>query len=638
MTIPTLFESLGRFLLEWSLQLAVLAAVVALVLACDWRQRPELRHRILLLALVLSLILPIATHAIATFHWTAKVKAALAEPTPMANTTVLQGAQRIEVSGSPGIASMTTQSSRPAPERFYATLSTILGLLWCAGISISAFRRIRQYRKLAQVVRCAQRDPRLEQEAPAGAPAILLSKDVSSPLLYGWLRPVILLPQNILEWTAEAQRAEIVRHEHVHFARKDHWVSLLQGLVRTLFFFHPLVRWMCRQLEVERELVCDAEVLRQGFAPNSYAATLLLVAQHALTSEAGIRFANAANLSRRIECLFNPRKTPRVALWFAPFLFLAPPAALGFWQARVESIPQIGSLGLARFLPLVPEVPPLKPIALQPQPVRSRRLEASSAASQEPAPVVSQRFSSVTILRGQGDQEEVRIAVGIPYAELSFSPRTTMNGTAVLQASSRLESRISNLAGSVVARVDDPIQIEVPASMFRPEGMAVYQTSFQLLPGTYSLFVVASNANPGNAWRLQRQFEVPGRSASALSTSSLTLADLLEKPARPSRSYFAIDNFVVRPNLTGKYRMDQDLRIFQKVYSESVGTLLLDLSVTAGGKEFKRVSEELKSPDFTIAKTLSLSDFAPGRYEIQVTVTDPTTGQSAASTSSFTVE
>ena len=97
---------------------------------------------------------------------------------------------------------------------------------------------------------------------------------VSSPLVWGWLRPTILLPLSAAEWSADRKNLAVA-HERAHIGRHDCWFALLDLLARALYWFHPLVWWLSAKLKEQRELACDEQVLAGGAAAPLYAALLL---------------------------------------------------------------------------------------------------------------------------------------------------------------------------------------------------------------------------------------------------------------------------------------------------------------------------------------------------------------------------
>jgi beta-lactamase regulating signal transducer with metallopeptidase domain len=104
---------------------------------------------------------------------------------------------------------------------------------------------------------------------------------LSSPLLFGVLRPRIILPARLREMDPRLLRP-ILLHELAHVKRHDLSVNALQIVLQTLWFFHPgiwLTNWLIRS---ERERACDDMVLRvlRG-ERNDYAESLIRVLEQA---------------------------------------------------------------------------------------------------------------------------------------------------------------------------------------------------------------------------------------------------------------------------------------------------------------------------------------------------------------------
>lgn len=80
---------------------------------------------------------------------------------------------------------------------------------------------------------------------------------VSSPMLVGWIKPVILLPIGMLSGLSTEQVACILAHELAHVRRLDYLVNLIQSALEVLLFFNPAVWWISAQIREEREHCCD---------------------------------------------------------------------------------------------------------------------------------------------------------------------------------------------------------------------------------------------------------------------------------------------------------------------------------------------------------------------------------------------
>jgi len=100
-----------------------------------------------------------------------------------------------------------------------------------------------------------------------------------SPFVAGLVRSVIYLPASALTSLNPEQIDAILAHELAHVRRADYVWNLLQGVMETLFFFHPAVWWVGRVLREERELCCDDIALQCSASPISYAKALLVLAE-----------------------------------------------------------------------------------------------------------------------------------------------------------------------------------------------------------------------------------------------------------------------------------------------------------------------------------------------------------------------
>ena len=108
--------------------------------------------------------------------------------------------------------------------------------------------------------------------------ALLTSNELSSPISWGLMRPVILLNNRAVEASDEAEA--IIAHELAHVARMD-WVKLLLARVATaMFWFNPFVWLLAREAHQLREEAADDAVLAADIVDTDYAQLLVGVARH----------------------------------------------------------------------------------------------------------------------------------------------------------------------------------------------------------------------------------------------------------------------------------------------------------------------------------------------------------------------
>lgn len=80
---------------------------------------------------------------------------------------------------------------------------------------------------------------------------------ISTPMVVGVLRPVILLPVGLLTGLSPRQVESILAHELAHIRRYDYLANLLQSLAEILLFFNPAIWWVSSMIRIEREHCCD---------------------------------------------------------------------------------------------------------------------------------------------------------------------------------------------------------------------------------------------------------------------------------------------------------------------------------------------------------------------------------------------
>ena len=80
---------------------------------------------------------------------------------------------------------------------------------------------------------------------------------VNSPIVLGYLKPVILFPLGLIQGMPTDQVEAILTHEIAHIKRADFLINLLLSALQVIYFFHPAYWWLFAQAEQEREYHCD---------------------------------------------------------------------------------------------------------------------------------------------------------------------------------------------------------------------------------------------------------------------------------------------------------------------------------------------------------------------------------------------
>jgi bla regulator protein BlaR1 len=129
-----------------------------------------------------------------------------------------------------------------------------------------------------------------------------LCTEAIGPAVFGFVRPTLVLPAAVWETAGRTEVRQILAHEIVHVRRGDSRIAAIQAIVRAIWWFHPLVWWVDRQMNEVREMCCDAEVIAsEGCEPGGYAQMLIDVARlrRAFVAIDPVLSASGAGITRR---------------------------------------------------------------------------------------------------------------------------------------------------------------------------------------------------------------------------------------------------------------------------------------------------------------------------------------------------
>jgi beta-lactamase regulating signal transducer with metallopeptidase domain len=102
-----------------------------------------------------------------------------------------------------------------------------------------------------------------------------------SPLTFGVMTPVILLPFALVFQLSPAHLEAVIAHELAHVKRNDYLSNLLLSTLEVLFFFHPCYWWMSQTVKELRENAADELALKAGISATDLANALAEVLQFA---------------------------------------------------------------------------------------------------------------------------------------------------------------------------------------------------------------------------------------------------------------------------------------------------------------------------------------------------------------------
>lgn len=217
---------------------------------------------------------------------------------------------------------------------------------------------------------------------------ILFSEASCTPLVTGWMRPVILLPPDADDWSPERRRVVLI-HELAHVARRDHLANIVAAVASMLLWFHPLVWLAVARLRAEAEQAADDAVLRDGTSGTSYATHLLDFARESnvqyLSAAYGLNIGSRAPLERRIRALLDQSRRRNPAWSAAQMLVAACACTAMIPSAGVRAVPFTSQPSMSR-ITASSQPGASSQATVSSQPAASSQATASSqpAASSEP--------------------------------------------------------------------------------------------------------------------------------------------------------------------------------------------------------------------------------------------------------------
>ena len=253
-------------------------------------------------------------------------------------------------------------------------------------------------------------------------------------------------------------------------------------------------------------------------------------------------------------------------------------------------------------------------------------------------------------LRITSDTVLVPITVQIPTRQLSFAEKQGVDSATV-----NLFARITTLSGRPVQTFEDTVHRDVPAALLQQSlsTSSIYQKAVPLRPGLYRLDIVLKDVNSNNVGVVNTRLAVPRFDEDKLSTSSLIIADQIQRvsPKDIGLGQFVLGDVKVRPKMDSAFLPSETMGVFLQVYNLKVDekTHKADVSVqfrvmkekeTEPLKKFDLTPEQIPEhgEEMTLQNVVTLGSFGPGKYKLEVAVTDNLAKQTITPASEFTVK
>jgi len=285
---------------------------------------------------------------------------------------------------------------------------------------------------------------------------------------------------------------------------------------------------------------------------------------------------------------------------------------------------------------------------MKPPPVKFKDLEAVATGRLVRDQVkFDYRFD---FLRITSDTVLVPITVQIPVRQLQYMEKDSVDS-----ATMNIFARITTLSGRIVQTFEDTLRADYPAALLQKSlgTSRIYQKAVPLSPGLYRLDVVVKDVNSGNVGVVNTRLAVPRFQDDELSSSSLILADDIQRVSTQDigLGQFVLGDVKVRPRLDQTFSASDSMGIFLQVYNLKVDekTHKADASVeyrVTKEKETKPLLTFNLAPDkvpqhgeeMTLESRITLGSLPPGKYQLAIAVTDNLAKTTITPTTDFTVK
>lgn len=240
------------------------------------------------------------------------------------------GAESLTLQGDIPLLSGQEQAPAAEPKTALSPMQLVTAL-WAAGVVFCFLRTAVSTREMQGLLRRWEREPSAEIQtlfaelAGEKRPILRISPVAESPLATGLFRTRIYLPR---EDYSRTELEMIVRHELIHWRRKDLWYKFLLILAKSIHWYHPAVWLMVHRANRDLEISCDAAAVQDEDAAyrKAYSLMILQEAERQMKKQAALTTCfteGKAALQERVVEIMNKNKRKKGMALIAMTLILA---------------------------------------------------------------------------------------------------------------------------------------------------------------------------------------------------------------------------------------------------------------------------------------------------------------------------
>lgn len=177
----------------------------------------------------------------------------------------------------------------PASTAAFPTLAEICCIVWLSGIVLFLLYHLFGYFHFLSIIRHFSSPVENEKVLALFEETkkelnirknikFLICKNTASPLTTGFFRPILVIPGYCYQ---KSELSFIMRHELLHYKRRDIWYKFFLTCANAVHWFNPLVYYMVAVSNRDVEMSCDLNVVKNSDAAfrKAYVETLLFAVQ-----------------------------------------------------------------------------------------------------------------------------------------------------------------------------------------------------------------------------------------------------------------------------------------------------------------------------------------------------------------------
>jgi len=250
----------------------------------------------------------------------------------------------------------------------------------------------------------------------------------------------------------------------------------------------------------------------------------------------------------------------------------------------------------------------------------------------------------------------VPVTVQVQNKDITFE-----NKDGVARGLVNIYGRVTTMTEKIAQTFEDTVGIDVPGELLEKtlQNHSIYWKALPLRPGRYRMDIVVKDVKGDRVGTWTKALTVPDFGDEKLASSTLILADVMEKV--PSKSVgagnFVIGDTKVRPRVEhsdGKpasFKREQRMNFWMQVYNLGIdgqskkpsATIEYDVVNTATNKPVAHMVETTEQmskvgEQITLERSMPLTSLPPGTYRLTIKVNDNISKQTITPSANFAVE